>query len=335
MGYNEAMSWNLIGHEWAVALLQSHIRNGNVRHAYLFTGPDGVGRRTLALRFAQALVCENPPSKGEACGKCRNCRQIERMTHPDLAIVRREEGSSVIKVEQVRALERLLSLSPLSAPYRIGLLLDFERANPAAANALLKTLEEPPPSAILLLTAESAEALLPTVVSRCEVVRLRPVPTTKIAAALQKRLGLTEEGAVALAQISGGRPGYALALHKHPELLEERREALDSLWEMVAADRIERFARAAEWAKDRRVLSKILTYWLSFWRDVLVRSAGAEILPANPDKEMEIEALAAVLTPQEALQIVRRLTQALEDLDHFVNTRLVAENIMLALPRVQ
>ena len=300
------MSWNLIGHEWAVALLQSHIRNGNVRHAYLFTGPDGVGRRTLALRFAQALVCENPPSKGEACGKCRNCRQIERMTHPDLAIVRREEGSSVIKVEQVRALERLLSLSPLSAPYRI-----------------------------LLLTAESAEALLPTVVSRCEVVRLRPVPTTEIAAALQKRLGLTEEGAVALAQISGGRPGYALALHKHPELLEERREALDSLWEMVAADRIERFARAAEWAKDRRVLSKILTYWLSFWRDVLVRSAGAEILPANPDKEMEIEALAAVLTPQEALQIVRRLTQALEDLDHFVNTRLVAENIMLALPRVQ
>ncbi len=331
LGYNEGMAWDMIGHQWAVDLLQGHIRRGAVRHAYLFTGPEGVGRRTLALRFAQALVCEQPPAAGEACGQCRACRQIARQTYPDLHVVQREEGATVIKVEQIRALERALALTP-HGPYRIALLRNFEEAHPSAANALLKTLEEPPGKVVLLLTAESAESLLPTVVSRCEVLRLRAVPTHTLSTALQTRHGLPAERADFLAHLSGGRPGYALRLHQNPDLLTARTEAIEALLNLLPADRIQRFAFAEKVSKARDDLRDLLTVWLSFWRDVLVLTSGAAVPTTHVDYHDTMQALASAVTADQALQLVQEITQALDDLDHFVNTRLVAENVMLSLP---
>lgn len=328
------MSWNLIGHQWAAELLQGHIRQGAVRHAYLLTGPRGIGRRTLALRFAQALVCENPPAAGEFCGVCRSCRQMAAAQHPDLHLVQRPEGAQVIKIDQIRQLERSLSLTPVVAPRRIALLLDFEEAHPAAANALLKTLEEPPGQAVLLLTAESAEALLPTVASRCEVLRLRPVPPPQLSAALQSRHGLPPQEAETLAHIAGGRPGYALHLHQHPELLQSRRQALDDLLDLLSADLIRRFDYAAQAAKDRQHLIHLFTLWLSFWRDLLVLTHQAQVPLTNVDYHAQLDALAALLSPQQVQEALRALTRALEDLPRFVNPRLVAENVMLAFPAV-
>ncbi len=133
------MHWDMLGHEWAVNLLREHVAQGNFRHAYLITGPQGVGRRTLALRFAQALNCPQPLSPGEPCRTCRTCTQIENMQHPDLAIVQAERAGSVLKVDQVRELLPSLSLAPYQANYRVALFLRFEEANQNAANALLKT----------------------------------------------------------------------------------------------------------------------------------------------------------------------------------------------------
>ncbi len=138
------MDWGILGHDWAVELLQGHITQGLTRQAYLITGPRGVGRRTLALRFAQALNCTQPIALGIPCRKCRACTQIERMLHPDLAVVQAEQVGGSLKVDQIRELQRSLSLAPYEARYRIAVLLRFEEANPNAANALLKTLEEPP-----------------------------------------------------------------------------------------------------------------------------------------------------------------------------------------------
>lgn len=168
------MNWSIYGHEWAADLLGNHITHDAVRHAYLFCGPPGIGRRTLALKFVQALNCLQPPSPGEACGSCRMCQQTAREQQPDLHIIRIEEDASNIKVEQIRDLQRVLALSPYQARYRVALLLGFEKATPGAQNALLKTLEEAPEKAILLLTADSPDNLLPTIVSRCELLRLRP-----------------------------------------------------------------------------------------------------------------------------------------------------------------
>jgi DNA polymerase III delta prime subunit len=161
MDYNPAMAWSILGHAWAIDLLRRHIRAGGVRHAYLFTGPDQVGKRTLAVAFAQALTCPEVPEPGEACGRCRTCETMRAGTHPDLSIVRLVPGDSEIKIDQVRELQRQLALTPRQAARRVALLVDFDAANESAQNALLKTLEEPAEKVVLLLTAGSSAGLLP------------------------------------------------------------------------------------------------------------------------------------------------------------------------------
>ena len=109
------------------------------RHAYLLAGPEGVGRRTLATRFAQALNCTNPPEPGSFCGECRECRQIAALAHPDLSLLTPTEGHKDIRIDQVRGLQHTLALAPYAAKYRIALLPDFQLANTQASNALLKS----------------------------------------------------------------------------------------------------------------------------------------------------------------------------------------------------
>jgi len=120
------MSWDLMGHDWAVEMLQQHLVSGSLRHAYLFSGPRGVGRRSLALRFAQAINCPQPTAPGIPCGECRGCRQIENMQHADLNILQSEREGDTWKVEQVRELQHMLSLAPYEGGYRLALLLRIE-----------------------------------------------------------------------------------------------------------------------------------------------------------------------------------------------------------------
>ena len=226
-------NWNILGHEWAVDMLRQHAARGDVRHAYLFCGPPGLGRRTLALRLAQALNCEKPIAAGVPCQTCRDCKQIENMQHPDLnviepAIIDPDDRKELIpalngeiRISQIRDLQRTFNLKPYQSKYRAALFLRFEKANDNAANALLKTLEEAPAHAILLLTADAPEQLLPTIVSRCEILRLRPLPIEAIEADLIER-GLDTERARLLAHISGGRPGYARRMLEDETLLEKR-----------------------------------------------------------------------------------------------------------------
>ncbi len=169
-------NWNLLGNEWAVEMLRQHVARRAVRHAYLFAGAPGLGRRTLALRFAQALNCTQPLQPGIPCGECRDCKQIEAMQHPDLTVIQADTEGGTLKVDQVREARRSLTLKPYQSKYRVALFLRFQEANDNAANALLKTLEEAPSYAVLILTADQAEGLLPTISSRCEVLRLRPCP---------------------------------------------------------------------------------------------------------------------------------------------------------------
>src|SRR5690349_17600708 len=130
-------NWNLIGHEWAVDMLKKHVVHGTTRHAYLFAGSPGIGRRTLALRFAQALNCSTPSGPGIPCGQCRDCRQIEAMQHADLSLVQADTEGGVLKVDQIRETRRVLTLKPYQANYRVALFLRFQEANDNAANALL------------------------------------------------------------------------------------------------------------------------------------------------------------------------------------------------------
>ena len=335
--YNPGMNWDVVGHEWAVRLLQEHIIHDKVRHAYLFCGPPGVGRRTLALRFAQALNCPQPTSPGVPCRTCRTCRQIERQQHPDLNIVEAEQEGKDIKVDAIRALQHQLALSPYEARYRVALLRDFQAANPNSQNAMLKTLEEAPAKVILLVTADMPEGLLPTIVSRCEIMRLRPLPLEQASACLQER-GLPQAEARLLSHLSGGRLGYALRLQANPAELEKRQALLDTLQTLLLASRRERFNTIESLTrnkdKQRESLRLALQTWLTYWRDLLLCSAGADTPLVNLDRESELRRLAGQIDRSTALRVVTGLERGLDLLQANVNPRLLGETLLLDWPRV-
>ena len=326
-------NWNLIGHEWAVDMLKKHVVNGTTRHAYLFAGPPGLGRRTLALRFAQALNCQSPIETGIPCGKCRDCKQIDAMQHPDLAVVQADSEGGTLKVDQIRDTRRSLTLKPYIANYRVALFLRFQQANDNAANALLKTLEEAPSYAVLILTADNPEQLLPTIVSRCEVLRLRPLNIEAVQKELENR-GLEIGQAKLIAHISGGRFGYALRLIENDSLLEKRDQRLNDLLTLIPASRVEKFAYADKLAKDKESMRQAILIWLSYWRDVMLRTAQAESPLVNVDRNMEIEALADRMDLSSARRVVSGLENTLEKMEKNVNPRLLAEVLLLDLPKV-
>ncbi|KPK89450.1 MAG: hypothetical protein AMJ88_17545 [Anaerolineae bacterium SM23_ 63] len=364
----------MLGHEWAVNLLRSHIASGSVRHAYLFIGPDSVGKRTLALSFAQALNCEAPPSPGEYCGLCRACVTISEQQYPDLHVVEvgqldeivaddpvsngvsvREEQtaggvgemhevrhiSSMVKVKQIRLLQRQLALSPFEGRWRVALLLRFWEASESAANALLKTLEEPAPQVVMLLTARSTESLLPTIVSRCEVIPLRALSQSELETGLIS-LGESAERARLLAGLAAGRPGFALQLKEDPEKMEQRKALLEDLFSLLEENRIERFNYAERFKRKRNEsiqelrgrAIKTLEIWLSLWRDIMINALGAEASVQNEDRKTDIERIAASVHAEQVISAVQSTERTLSTLHQYANVQLAMENHLLDLPRI-
>jgi DNA polymerase III subunit delta' len=327
------MDWGMIGHTWAVNLLAGHIAREQERHTYLITGPQGVGRRTLALRFSQGLNCKNPIAPGQPCRSCSTCKRIEAMQHPDLSLVQAEHEGEVLKIEQIRELQHSLALSPYEARYRIALILRAEEAHANAANAMLKTLEEPPAQVIVFLTANSSENLLPTIVSRCEVIRLRPLSSHETSEGLRLITGMPAETAELLAHISGGRPGYAMQLFNHPRLLEQRRSFIEDLLQLLDSSRRERFAFAFTHLNDREELRLELQIWLSFWRDALIYAAGLNDAITNLDFEEALRRIAGLLGMKVQFP-VNAIERTIGQIEHNVNPRLALEVLLMDFPRL-
>ncbi len=328
--------WQIIGHTWAVQMLQEHLRSDQARHAYLISGPAGIGRRTLALRFIQAMNCPNITDSGQGCMQisCRTCRQIMEMTHPDLKILRVPAGKSEILIDQVRELQAFLMLAPYEAPYKVGLLLNFERATVQAQNALLKTLEEAPPRARILITVDSPESLLPTILSRCEPLRLRPLPQGKIAATINQT-GITPEQARLIDHLSAGRYGYALQLLEEPEQVEERAEAIRSLSGCIPASLRKRFQlieellpKKGDLSSQRQQARMILQIWQSYFRDAILLKANQSERMMNQNLVVEVERITKVFSVAQLHRLVSNCDLALERIDRYCNLRLVLETFM-------
>jgi DNA polymerase-3 subunit delta' len=255
------------------------------------------------------------------------------MKHADLTIVQADSEGGILKVDQIREARKALTLKPFMSTYRVALFLRFGEANDNAANALLKTLEEAPSYAVLILTADNPEQLLPTIVSRCEVLRLRPLAVEEVQRELEHR-GVENSRAKLIAHISNGRMGYAIRLIEDDALLERREERLNDLLTLVSASRVEKFKYAEQLSKDKDSMRQTITFWLSYWRDAMLRAAQAESPLVNVDRNVEIEDIAGRMDVSSARRAVRRLEDSLGQMDRNVNPRLLAEVLLLDLPKI-
>jgi len=321
--------WGIVGHDWAVALLRSSLSAGRAAHAYLFSGPPQIGKRTLALALAQALNCAQPDAP---CGRCPSCLKIARSVHPDVRLITGEGTGGSIKIEQVRALQHEAVLAPYEGRYRVFILRQMEQATLEAANCLLKTLEEPPAQVILVLTAIHSESLPPTIVSRCQHLGLRPVATPVIEEVLRDK-GVAPIQAQLLARLSGGRLGWALQAATDEDLLRQRQQGLDQMVRLLAAGRIERLACAHEVSADPAAARQLVELWTCWWRDLALFGQGAEGL-VNVDQIEQYRPVSAQLTLAHELAILRALQATAAQLEANVNPRLALEGLFLQLPRL-
>jgi len=337
-----AQKWPIIGHEWAVELLQRSLATDHVAHTYLLAGPPQIGKSTLALTFAQALNCtgDEPP-----CGQCRACRLIASGRHPDVRLVETEraasgerKGKREIGIDQVRALQHEVNLKPYEGRWKVAIIAGAEELSLEAANALLKTLEEPPPQVVLILTATSSEALLPTIASRCQLITLRPLPAATIESALLSR-GVPAERARLLSHLAEGRIGWAIQASQDESLLIARQDTLAQLVRLAAARRSERLAYAQVLAQrfsrdgeGPEEVGAVLELWAGWWRDVLLVQEGCPELVVNVDREEVLRREAGRCRPEQSQAFLQALRQTQEQLAQNVNPRLALEVLLLSVP---
>jgi DNA polymerase III delta' subunit len=253
------------GHEAAVRDLVAWLAAG-IPHAILITGPPRVGKTTLALDLAAALLCEDATGE-RPCGACRGCRRVVSGNHPDLHVLRPEGPGEQVRIGDhddpepgtVRHLVRELSLLPAEASVRVAIVESAHRMNDDAQNALLRTLEEPPPGTVIMLCADDEDRLLPTIRSRCLRVRLGPVGARAIEDLLASRGIADAPTAARLARLSGGRPGLAVALARDPETVRTSAELRRRLIDLADAGPGARLASAPSLLADAKAIARALT----------------------------------------------------------------------------
>ncbi len=263
---------DILGQDWVVSHLKTAMFKGRLSHAYLFLGPEGVGKASTARALAAALNCAQPADDGDACGICPSCRRLKAGTHPDFLVISPEESKAQIGIEQIRELRRLTAYPPLGGGWRVVLIKPAEALsaqNDAAANALLKTLEEPPPRHLLVLTARGEADLLPTIVSRCHKLAFAPLPSALIIRELESRRGLPPAQAALVAALSGGSLGRALVLDPE-ELVRQRDQALADLAQLNRGSATAVLEWAQRLTKNRGDLDDFLLLAQLWYRDLLL-----------------------------------------------------------------
>lgn len=318
----------IIGHDRPIAVLKRALANHTVAHAYMFSGESGVGKKLTAVMFAAAVNCPQAGPEG-GCGECPSCRKIAAGGHPDVHII--SGAGEEIKIDQVRQIQADLALKPFEGSKKVLIIDGAETMNTAAANAFLKTLEEPPGDALIILVTAMPQSLLPTIRSRCQEIRFLPLSRKKLASALAERRSLSEEDSWFLAALAQGSMGRALEMDKDGEKAarEEVRQLRDRLAGMNPGEVL---TQAEALAKDRERFERAIEIGIEQLRDMLVLSITGEekLLVDGQGAEFHRER-AALYSHQQMLRDIDLLTAGKALLERRVSAQLVAEHLLLTL----
>jgi DNA polymerase-3 subunit delta' len=285
---------DILGQERVLNYLRAALSRGRLAHAYLFLGPEGVGKESVAKALAGALNCAAPREDGDTCGFCPSCKRLAAGTHPDFLVIRptSKERPPKIVIDQIREFRRVTAYPPVAGGWRVTLIKPGEDLRDESANALLKTLEEPPPQHLLILTAGVEADLFPTVVSRCQKLAFTPLPYPLITQELIRR-ELSPSQAALLAALSGGSLGRALAMEPE-ELLRQRQQVLTDLKSLSQGNATTALDWAQGLAKMPPETDTFVLLTQLWYRDLLLLSYGApERLLANQDRLADLAAEAA------------------------------------------
>jgi DNA polymerase III subunit delta' len=325
--------WQVIGQDKILSLLDYGLKNNAIAHAYLLVGPRHVGKGTLAINLAQALNCDGPEVP---CGECRSCQRIRGGKHADVTTIGLDSRTE-IGIDDIRGLQRLANLPPYEGKCKVFIIDEAEYLSTEAANSLLKILEEPPPRVVWLLLAAEEERLLQTIVSRCQRLELKPVPSERVQEILVNSYNVDADQAKLLTQLCHGRLGWALSALADCGILEQRSQRIDRLVFLLTAGLEQRFAYAQELAnqfsQDRKAGAEITESWLDWWRDLMLIKGGYREAIINVDYRTVLEEQARGLSLSEIKEFLANLGLLQDAISKNVNPRLALEWLMLNLPR--
>lgn len=307
-----------MGNERIVAALFHGIETGRLANTLLFTGPSGSGKKTLAARVTQKLFCP------DLCGHCPSCTMLARAIHPDYLLIGSEGGS--VKLEQARQLKAFLSAPPNSAAYKVAVLENCHNLTVEAGNSLLKILEEPPAASICILTADSADNVLPTLVSRSQVYTLTALPRATISGVLQEKK-LSENQSWFLTGFSEGILGRALELPAESDFWQRRRQMAIEIQEVLARRR-DPLLSSDNWQLFPEEALDLLEFWL---RDMVMLQINPDYVPVNKDLQANLEECLASCPEDKSIALLDQCAQARERLQARCNPRLVFDCLALKM----
>jgi len=326
---------DIIGHRHLVELLRQSVSRARVPQSLLFAGPDGVGKRAVAIALAQAVNCPDARD-GDACGTCMVCRRIAAGTHSDVVVLDKgDEASIKIKALRDRVLD-LVGYRPFEGARRVFVIEPADELTAEAQDALLKTLEEPPPSAILILVTAYPDTLLATIQSRCRRLRFGPLAEADVAAILSGRAGVPARQARVLAAASGGSVSRALA-DEDGALAGDRDAALGVLRAARGSalgprlKAAESLARHGSKRRDREALHTRLGLLASLTRDVAAIASGAAAPLANADLDAPLREVASAFDPERVDAAYDAIVQARQALDRNASPKIVADWLAVRL----
>jgi len=311
----------IIIQEKVINFLFNSFRENRISHAYIFLGPEGVGKSFTAKYFAQILNCtnkENPP-----CFECSNCIKIENDNHPDVHWIRPEEGSQGIKIETIRELQEKISLKPYEAKFKVFIIEKADSLLEDASNCLLKTLEEPPGESVLILLAEEIEKFLPTIVSRCQIVRFSLLKKKMIENFLRENYSLDEEKISFYSKFAEGSLGRAISFVES-DFLEKRNFILEKILEKKEFDN-------DLWWKEKEVFLEILNILSGIFRDALFKKLSLDELILNIDQRDLISQIAFSHSLEELYNFIEKINFYYNLIQQNVNLRLIFTNLEMDL----